>query len=343
MTNILMILFVILFGVVVLYGITYSSDKKDFFCVLDAKALRGVWCIIIILVHIPYTYQNSIQDILGSFAYIGVTFFFMTSAYGLKLGVAKKENYLRNFWKKRLPGVLIPAFTINIIGVLFEIVYEKKFSLWSFLDIDNWVKVLLLYYLIFWLCYCLPLKYTFWKDFTICILIIFISLITKFCRWGPALNWPVESIGFIYGIIFSCVIEKYKIWSDRNWMIKTIALFLNSIIVGIIYLKYKSVFFWGDYCIKLVLGGVLLLFIFQLIRRIQLKNKFILFLGGISYEIYLLHRIIIRLFENSHCFKNSGIYVWASVICTCLGAVCINLMSKKIMNSIKICKNRKTR
>lgn len=48
----------------------------------DTTFLKGFWCIIVVLVHVPVAYQNRIQDILGSFAYVGVTFFLWRALTG---------------------------------------------------------------------------------------------------------------------------------------------------------------------------------------------------------------------------------------------------------------------
>lgn len=85
------------------YGIYFNLQSKankgyiSFFNLTNTTAMRGFWCIIVILVHIPAVYQNRIQDLMGSFAYIGVTFFFMTSAYGLKVGAKRIRIQRRCF------------------------------------------------------------------------------------------------------------------------------------------------------------------------------------------------------------------------------------------------------
>ena len=85
--------FILLFlAGLLLVGAEYKPDSKHFFDIDNTNALRGFWCLIVVLVHIPAVYQNPIQDMIGSFAYIGVTFFFMTSAYGLRLAVDKKPE-----------------------------------------------------------------------------------------------------------------------------------------------------------------------------------------------------------------------------------------------------------
>ena len=100
-----------------LTGARYDVGKTGFMSLEDTNFLRGMWSIIVVLVHIPAAYQNPVQDMLGSFAYIGVTFFFMTSAFGLKYSMAHKKGYMESFWRKRLPPVLVPALLVQAYHV----------------------------------------------------------------------------------------------------------------------------------------------------------------------------------------------------------------------------------
>ena len=97
MTLVYMGIFALVYVVMCAYGIGFDKNKITVFDVYDSRILKGAFCIIIILVHIPEVYQNKIQDLMGSFAYIGVTFFFMTSSYGMRLSMQKKRTtYLRS-------------------------------------------------------------------------------------------------------------------------------------------------------------------------------------------------------------------------------------------------------
>ena len=91
-----------------LAGAKYRPNGEHFFNRENSGAMRGFWCLIVVLVHIPGAYQNRIQDMLGSFAYVGVTFFFLTSAYGLRLAAVMRPESLQGFWRKRLPKLLVP-------------------------------------------------------------------------------------------------------------------------------------------------------------------------------------------------------------------------------------------
>lgn len=81
MTYAIMGLVLLFMAFILIYKAKLTKDTSHFFNLTNTTAMRGFWCIIVILVHIPAVYQNRIQDLMGSFAYIGVTFFFMTSAY----------------------------------------------------------------------------------------------------------------------------------------------------------------------------------------------------------------------------------------------------------------------
>lgn len=88
--------------------------------------LKGVCCLLVIYVHFVGSHTNALQDAIGSFAYIAVTLFFVTSAYGMMLNAERKNDYLKTFWRNRLVALLVPCFCVNIVAFLFNIV-KKRF------------------------------------------------------------------------------------------------------------------------------------------------------------------------------------------------------------------------
>ena len=90
-TNIIMCTIVIFLGALVLFVDKKGCDAS-FFDIETTNCMRGFWSLIVLIVHVPSLYHNTIQDVLGSFAYIGVSFFFMTSSYGLTVAVQKKSK-----------------------------------------------------------------------------------------------------------------------------------------------------------------------------------------------------------------------------------------------------------
>ena len=116
----------------------------------NTSSMRGFWCLIVVLVHIPMSDQNCIQYLIDSFAYIGVTFFFMTSAYGLKIAVSRVLESIKYFWHRRLPKILIPCILVNITDALITILKGNPVVINNLLYTNDWVQWLLICYLTFW-------------------------------------------------------------------------------------------------------------------------------------------------------------------------------------------------
>lgn len=69
MTYAIMGLVLLFMAFILIYKAKLTKDTSHFFNLTNTTAMRGFWCIIVILVHIPAVYQNRIQDLMGSFAY----------------------------------------------------------------------------------------------------------------------------------------------------------------------------------------------------------------------------------------------------------------------------------
>jgi len=274
-----------------------STGNDSFFDQHNTKAMRGFWCLIVVLVHIPQGYKNPIQDMIGSFAYIGVTFFFMTSAYGLSTSVNKKKDSVRNFWRTRLPKLIIPIIITNVIfALLFSIMFGEKISIDSLLTINKWVRWLIGCYVFFWIGH-----YFNWKKeirwLIVCCLVVILSISIYYMRYIGIVQmttWCTESIGFVWGMMLFVWFEKIKGIFLQKWSLKAIAACLLSLILGVSYLNLKGIIFWGDYILKVALGLAILSFILILNRKIQIGNKISLLLGEVSFEVYLAHGSVLE-------------------------------------------------
>lgn len=338
-TYILMGLLLLSFAFISIWNCKYVDNANNCFDLKHTAALKGIFCILVILVHVPEANQNKIQDMLGSFAYIGVTFYFMASAYGLKYGVKHKKNYLKHFWRNRFTAILIPAIVINILSFLIKLSFRDNCSALSIIDINDWVKLLILYYIAFYIIYGLipeKLLSEKYKDILLCLFVILTSLIDKFTSLKITFIWPTESIGFVYGIIFANLIQQFKAKTEVNYKMNSILLIILSLILGIAYLKFKPIYFLGDYCLKILLGFALLLTLLYITSHIRIENRFNQFLAGISYEVYLLHGIIFWALERTNFHLSSGVFIWISIIITIVLSVICSNFSKVILKKIRI-------
>ena len=110
-----------------------------------------------------------------------------------------------------------------------------------------------------------------------------------------------------------------------------------SIVFGIAYLRFKPVFFYGEYLLKIVLGLVIIILLFTLSSQRTFGNRAINILGEISYEVYLSHGFMMLLLKTFISNISSGLFVLLTVILTIIFSSVIHYIDKPI---VKLCRKR---
>ena len=332
-TTIIMLLILSFLGFILVYRDSKGKDSS-FFDIQTSECMRGFWCLIVLLVHIPLEQQNTIQDAIGSFAFIGVTFFFMTSSYGLTLSALKKpESYLHGFWTKRLSRLMLPMLFVNVFTILAEVITIKEFDFWQLFRLTGWVRQILFFYLMFWLLHkFLPSKLDVKSKSLIVILVTCVfSLFVYITKGMGVFGWPTETMGFIYGILLALFKDKFQRFALNKWLIKTITALILSAVLGVAYLCFKTIPVIGDYILKIFLGAAILSLIFIANSKISIGNPVSRFLGSISYEIYLFHSVAFILLEAFSSQLESSVYVLLSMLITIVLSYVVNRLCSLIM------------
>lgn len=330
------IIFIIL-GIALLCSVqketTPSYFSKDFCTICKAIA-----CLVVVYVHFPETYGNKIQDAIGSFAFVGVTCFFMISAYGMQYSIKKKETYLKNFWRNRLIALLVPTFLINCTSLLvYHILLQKDIQWQILIGICGYVKVLLAYCLFFFIVQGIKAKFKLKlrEDLVLILGVLVSSLWDYFNNLGVAnsaiANWPYERMGLVWGILLYQYRDKIQQFFTNRKTIKTIVMFLLSIILGIVYLNFKHQVFWGEYLTKICLGFAILLFALIVSYGLSFKSKIWQFVGEISFEVYLAHEIVMQTLKVLLGNTNSGTFILATITCTLAIATLLHVIAKPII------------
>ena len=323
-----MIIFLMIFSGVIMYRIKLGKNLKNSFVEKSQSiAIKGICCIIVILVHIPSYYGNKLQDAMGSFGYICVTIFFLYSAYGLRYSLNNKKNYLQHFIKNIIIIIYIPFVISNIIYQF--LINCSEFDIFMILGIKNitFIGELILFYILFYLVYKNIKNYK-KADIIMITLTIAISIVTYIFRLG----WYVECLGFAFGIIiFNCISQINKL-CEKNYFINIIIFFITSCIFGILYISMKNVQVIS-YFLRIILGISIISLLIVLLKRIKIYNRILDFLGRISYEVYLLHPIIIELLNNLNV--KSGTYILIVIGITVICSYLLNLVDSKIGTKIK--------
>ena len=326
--DLVMLALLIIFLVIILYKIKIGKDVENSFTdKKQAGVIKGICCIIVVLVHIPVEHGNIIQDVIGSLGYICVTIFFLLSAYGLKYSVKNKKDYLKNFIRNRILVIYIPFVIANIIWEL--VLKDNGFDILRVIGLRgvSFVSELIIFYVLFYLVY-KNIKDSKKADVLMIILVIIISIIAYFLN----VRWYIEPLGFAYGIIIFNFLSKINKISEKHWGIKILFLLTISAILGLVYIKMKNVEFINHF-IKIILAIAIISFAIVLFRRVRIYNKILEILGKISYEVFLLHVIVINMLMDLPV--SSGWYIGMVLIVTVISSYFMNIVDVKISNKLK--------
>ena len=315
---------------VVLYGSKEAENQNGFMSREYTTIMKAVCCIIVILVHIPAAYTNRLQDAMGSFAYVCVTLFFLMSAYGMSLSKERRRNYMQHFWRNRLAALLIPQLLINICSTIWVYINTQK-EYASLFHINNYVVVLLGYCFWFWLVYQGRRWYGHRIANTLLVGgVIISSLGSYFFMEKDANYWCYERWGLVWGVLLYLFLPEIKkrVCPSKN----RILLFgVLSLVLGVAYLYFKTVFFWGEYLLKVVLGVVLITLLFILSSKRTLGNRVADYLGDISYEVYLSHGFVMGVIEWFHPELSSGVFILSTVIITICFSAAVHTVGKVLV------------
>lgn len=315
---------------VVLYGSKEAENQNGFMSREYTTIVKAICCIIVILVHIPVGYMNRLQDIIGSFAYVCVTLFFLMSAYGMSLSEERKTGYMQHFWRNRLVALLIPQLLINIciIAVMY-INIQKGYE--NLFHINNYVAVLLGYCLWFWLVYQGRRWYGHRTANALLVCgVIVSSLGSYFFLEKDANFWCYERWGLVWGVLLYLFLPEVK--KHMSPSKSRILLFVVlSLVLGVAYLHFKPVFFWGEYLLKVVLGVTLITLLFILSSKRTFGNRVVNYLGNISYEVYLSHGFVMGVIAWLYPELSSGVFILSTVIVTICFSAAVHAVGKTLV------------
>ena len=169
-----------------------------------------------------------------------------------------------------------------------------------------------------------------------CLIVVLFSIIDYFSILKFELGWAVERLGFCYGIILASKNIEIKEYLNEKWLEKLLCNFIISLILGVIYIKYKPVHFYGDYLLRIIVGAAITIFIMLFLSRFFVGNRTNKFIGSVSYETYLIHTIVfsqIMFFDKNH-FLNSAVFIWLSILITISSSYFVKTISNACLRCL---------
>jgi len=296
--------------------------------------IRGILAMAIIMHHIGQNVPS--VYLLKQFAEIGgivVAMFFFLSGYGLMISYIKKGKvYLDGFLKRRYVK-LLPAFLL--VMILYQVYLSfggystvlesiKVFAHGETILPDSWfIIVLLLYYLLFYLCARLC------KSTRLTMVAMWIAtaayiLILHHLEWGE--YWYKSIAAINLGITYALYEDRIKQFFTQKPSALLWSIAISVAAVTMLYVGW--IMELGSTGLTYFIVPLLMVWIVYVLG--MWKNSTLMFLGTISYEIYIAQCVFRhRLYFLS--YTHWSLYFVATIITSVLVAYLLNRFSRFIL------------
>lgn len=355
-----------------------TIDKK----VLSFQGLRGFAIMLIILSHCDYILNDYGNNIFMYFGAFGVELFIMLSGFLAYYNFIFKETnkkiglVLRNKLRKIYPlhiitlivslPLCITLFTGNevfkngvklILNILLLNTWIPRMEFYFSFNSVSWYLALVVFFILI-----TPIVINLLSRMNnnFLFIILFLIILGEFL-WTYAVldnsmsHWLiyvcpiVRSFDFINGAIVCKIIKE----SNKHSMIEIGTVGTLILSCGILYSSLNSSS--GMYMVVLwVIPSILLIILLYLGKdgsrmvNIVFKNSILVFIGNISFELFLIHQLVIRymrsIYNRIGLGKRLSLYILAIIISVVV-SYCYKLISKRVqtweINRKSICKKNK--
>jgi len=331
MTNYILLLFPIAIIIILFAGCSVNiryNFNNQVLSINQAKAMQAVAALMIILHHMVQTitkYGDKPKGPITEWNSFGILFtsvFFFFSGFGLYKSYLQKEDYLKGFLGKRLPKLLVPFLVTNIlylITVSSERIVTTRHIFTSILGItlmntNAWFLIeIIILYIAFYICFKkAESEAVAFRNLTI-ITFILVILSLLLCHDSSRVNghwfmgewWYNTTLIFVLGMLFARKEKQIFDFSTRkyNMLLPT---FLVVFVAFYIFEEYilDNVGYYQEWSyhpgypekfitliVQVILCAIFMYVLYLINLKVEFKNKVLSFLGGISFEIYLIHDI----------------------------------------------------
>ena len=331
-----------------------GTVSPEYMSISQTGMIKAAACMGVILHHLVQRitgYGAYDKGPVTVFCYLGIVFtglFFFFSGYGLITNVREREEYLRTFPARRLPAVLVPFWAVNGLLVLLERyahgnrsgVKETlcKISGVTLINGNGWFVIeITLLYLAFYILFRLIRQ----RDLALVLLCLFTLALIRFgflrghgttvdkSTWFRGEWWFNSTITFPAGMVYARFREKADAFCARHYpVLLSLSAVLGLVSLGVsvytvvhfgYYHEYMSFTMRRDELLTLASQMAACLtfaaFVLLLGMRIALGNRLLVYIGGISLELFLVHGYFVdRIFGGRR--MEDVVYFAAVILCS---------------------------
>lgn len=317
--------------------------NNDYLGVKSTTGLKGFLSLGIVFHHLSQWVTTGVE--FSNFGYMGtyiVSVFFFISGYGLYVQNNRKEDYLDDFLSKRLSKILTPFIAISSIYLIYRSINGQVLSSLFFIDLfrkgstviyNGWfVDIIILMYIFFYISFRLCSN----KTIAILVNTIFIIFyIVLVIRLEYGFWWYNSSLPFVLGLLWAKNKNSIDEILNKYYFIVLVC------IISLLFISHQYSFVLKklhlvdsySYAFLANIDNVIFTLFFILIaRKIDFSNKYLLFLGKISFELYMIHGLVMSIFGKYFVTSrlNDVIFTTLVLIVSVFLAWLINLIIKKI-------------
>ena len=329
-------------------------QNKEYLNVKSTSGLRGFLALGIIFHHISPLVKTGEE--FSNFSYMGtyiVSIFFFLSAYGLYVQNESRENYLDNFLVKRLSKIIVPFFIISLIYMFYRFLngqlmdldfFANLFKKGSTIIYNGWfVDIIILMYIFFYI------SFKFFKNKFISIVINTVFITGYIClaiKLGYGFWWYNSVFPFIIGLIWAKNKEKIDGVLDRHYFIilvlVTVLLFASH--QYDILFRYVHIEDSYSYALAANLDNIIftIYFIIVFLKKINFSNIYLILIGSISFELYMIHGLVISMLGKTLVSSriNDVIFTFFVLVLSLILAWIINKLVNRITRKVSLLQNR---
>lgn len=310
--------------------------------------LKGFCAVIVVLTHVPAAFVNPVQKTVHSFGTVAVTLFFLISAYGMSFSAAKNpQGYLAHFWRNRLANLLVPWLLVRLCWVAYAACIGKlhgaeSLARWLF-RFPLYVQILLQFCLLFYVVMLSRAKGWLGQRAALAVLAAVVSASAVFLYLHPCpaflgisvSGWPSQRMGLVWGLLLFGFFPAVAAWMDEHHTRKTLLAGILAAGLGIAYLAFKSVWFWGGFVLRVAMSLAIIGFVLLSLRKHRLGNKASDWLGRVSYEVYLSHDLVMAALARFFPAMPSGCFVVLALSLTLLLSTGIHAVASRLVSAIR--------
>ena len=310
---------------------------------------KGIAAIIIMLHHISFRVSNLPVYVkpIWYIAFPIVGFFFFMSGYGLTCGLLQKKNYLQGFLSKRLLNIIVPYVIVAITWIGLEIIWgggqtpvraiAEAFTI-RYIQPLWFIWVIIAVYIVFYAVF----NHTEINVGAYWFAVITIAYILISAFVNPRDEMYASIIGMPLGILWAMYERKIDSYFEIGFLRKEIVAIVAFVILFIGRLTLSVVGFDNQLFHSVLRNIITIAFIvplIELLKKVKIQKRFLIWLGTISYEIYIIHPFILYFFEKETTegkqVVNLEIVLWTIGLTLLLSSV-LKIVQDNLVRKVKL-------